>query len=270
MPFPASDLYPSPSVFPGAGDVVVPELPSVPDEPEPLQPVTPESLSPCALRLYRQVQHLEIGDPDRGLTAEEVGYPWATICAAIARPIEPLYDLLLGGDSPMSALLDVENGPDWLLPFQANFTGAPLDGNPSPVELRMRNLARSARQRHRTEAMVAAVREEMHRLIVAAGGTPPVNGVTVVVKERAGSAYRQNVATWLSETPDAVPDGEGGYTSEALARAVKRAGVGGIVYETRVIVGGDFGTLAATHADFAEVAEDFDTFADVAADPSQT
>jgi hypothetical protein len=83
----------------------------------------PFPMTPAALRLYSQVVHLEIGDPDNGLTAEECGYPWAVVCAALAAPIDPLYSILATTAHPWEIAFDLDRAPDWVLPWLGQFYG---------------------------------------------------------------------------------------------------------------------------------------------------
>jgi hypothetical protein len=235
-------------------------------------PVTPDNLSPAALRLYEQVRHLEVAVPEEGYDPAIYGYPWATVCAALATPVDDLYEMLALPDEPWTPAYDAEGGPDWSLPWLANFAGVDPDGITSMAELRARIRERPARKRGSVEALRAAVEEELRRMMEAAGLPHPLDGYHVLVIERFGGHGGIQVTTWSAETADAeeTSPGSGVYESAGVIRAATRATRGGLILSTSVITGGTWDTLLGTHTDWNDVEGDFATWQDVHDDPSVT
>lgn len=233
-------------------------------------PVTPDTLSAAASRLYESVRHLEVAIPEQGYDPEAAGWPWATICAALAAPVDDLYDALAVPESPWTPVFDAESGPDWPLAYLANYAGVDPQGVTDAAELRKRIRERPARRRGSVEALRAGVEEELRRLMLAAGLPLPADGFHVIVNERHGGATGIHVATWLAETADAVETSPGVYESAGVDRVAARETRAGLILSTSVIAGGTYDTLAATHADYDEVEADFTDYDDLHADPSQT
>lgn len=198
----------------------------------------PFALSLAARRLYGQFQQLD--DP-------EGGYPWAVLCAAVAAPVDPLYDLLASSANPWELAFDLDNAPDWILPWLAQFRGVDLAGISDPDDQRALIRTAPARRRGTPEARKAAVR-------------PFLTGAKrVILTERVGgNPYITNLATYASETPD--PD--------AVERAAKAAGPAGRQVNVSVITGGTFDALLATHASFQDVLDHFATFQAIVDDPT--
>jgi hypothetical protein len=203
--------------------------------------MAPPVLSLAAQRLYEQVAHLEVD-------GESEGWPWAVVCAALAAPIDPLYDLLFTTLRPWELAVDLDRAPDWILPWLGQFPGVAVNTALTPDLQREQIRDAEGRRRGTVPAIEATAR-------LSLTGTRQV-----IITERQGSAYRYTVATRASETPDPT-------TTERQVRAQKP---GALVMTYAVIVGGDFATLLATHTDFADVAATFATFTALRTDPSVT
>lgn len=174
--------------------------------------VTPETLRPAALRLYESVRHLEVAIPEQGYDPADEGWPWATMCAALAAPVEDLYAILALSETPWGPALDAVDGPDLTLPWLANFAGVDVEGVTSMTELRKRIRERPARMRGGPQALRTAVEEELRRQHVNAGLAVP-SEFHVVIFERYGSPTSIHVATPLAETPEVVATAYGDPTN---------------------------------------------------------
>lgn len=226
---------------------------------------TPETLAPAAARLYEQWAHLEVDG------AEE-GYPWATLAATLAAPLEPLYALLTAAELPWGVAFDPEALATALEPLEAagvlpegfaramlawvgQFAGV-LDRrelDTTGATLRLRETSGS--RRGTPGAIVGAARQRL----VGSDGTPDT--ATVILTERiGGSPYVLGVATFADETPD--PAGTERDIGEQMPA--------GRIWTYAVVAGGTWGDLFATHTDWADVLATFPTWADVLADPSAT
>jgi hypothetical protein len=191
--------------------------------------ITPETLGPAAARLYAQVSHLEIGDPENGLTAEDCGYPWATVCAAIAAPRERLYALLALPESPWQPAFDLETAEGWLLPWLANFYGVEVPSGISAEALRTRLREADARKRGTIGAMVQRAEETLEP------------GGAVYFRERDGSAYRITMGVFKSGDP-------------ALAvQRVREVKPGGVVLELEVSGAMVWGIARVAYDSWADV-----------------
>lgn len=208
-------------------------------------PVTPDTLRPAAAHLYRQFEHLEVGDADTGVTAADQGWPVATVCAALAAPIERLWELLALPEHPWQPAFDLENAPGWVLPWVANFAGIELSAGLAEEQMRDRLLRADARSRGTITAMVQAIFE-----------TLTGDRRAIIVRERDGSAYHLTVRTYAAETPDSA-------VTEARARAAK---AGGLTLDFDVIPGQDWRQVVDDYATWADVLADYPTWADVVAD----
>lgn len=162
--------------------------------------ITPDTLAPAAARLYEQWAHLEVD-------GEAEGYPWATLAAALAAPLEPLYALLTAEDLPWGAALDPDALADALEPLEAagvlpagfrlamlawvgQFAGvlsvAGLDAEGALLRLQTSSGARRGRP----------------ATIIAAASEPLTGAKTVRLLERVGSPRHFTVVTRTAETPD--------------------------------------------------------------------
>lgn len=191
--------------------------------------LTPETLKPAAAHLYAQFAHLEVGDPENGLTAADVGYPVATVCAALAAPVERLYELLALPLRPWEPAFDLDACPGWLLPWVANFGGVELPPGLSEDEVRARLRDADARRRGTIRAMVQRAEETL-----GAGGV-------VYFRERDGSAYRIVMAAYASADP------------VLTLQRVREVKPGGVVLELDVAPGPTYGLTRAALDSYSEV-----------------
>lgn len=209
--------------------------------------VTPDTLHPAAQRLYAQVAHLEVADPERDYDPEVEGWPWATLCAALAKPIEPLYDVLMGGARPWDVLFDIDDDrARFGLPYVGNYAGVRFP--PSvPVD---RYALRLARARARAVGTADAIRAEVQQFL-----PDPAATVTLVLR-MGGDAYRMRIVTYTTQTTAAA---------EAAIRARLASGEvvpAGLIWDYVVLAGqtyltaeGDFATYAGAEAAYPSYAD---------------
>lgn len=164
-------------------------------------------------RFYQQFSHLEVGDPENGVTPDQAGYPWAWFCAALAAPLDALYDLFALSDQPWDLVFDLDNVPAWVLPWLSNFTGADPSQDYGPEGNRITQQQTGNAQRGSAEALAGAVRQ-----------LPGMATARVVIRERfnpdtndTNAPYDFQVVTYAAETPDA----------DAVLRVLKTQKVGG-------------------------------------------
>lgn len=218
--------------------------------------VTPDTLSLAATRLYEQVAHL---DDDT--------HAWAAVCAMLAAPIDPLYDLVMGGDEPWAAAFDPDVAGEVLTPefalAMAPWLGQFIGVDPSSDELPL--AGQYVRLRETTNARRGTVpwlKGLIRPYLIGPDGLPA--SATVYVTERVGgSPYRFAFATLVDETPD----------QDAIVRVLTSefGDPNGCRHWTYTAIGGGtWADVAATHATWAEVATDFGTWQDVRDDPSVT
>lgn len=193
-------------------------------------------------RLYDALAPLAEGDGERG-------YALAYYCGALARVLDQLADLSRDTDDlpGWGALLDPDEVPDEMVDYLAQFIGVVIPGGVDAATARewLRNT--DGRNRGTPAAIAGAARAFL------------TGAKTVYLIERHGSPYKLTVTTWASETPDPG-------RVEAAVRAQKPAG---IVLTYSTINGGDYETLRDTHSDYSVVAELFEDYAEVRADPAK-
>lgn len=192
-------------------------------------PVTPDTLPPAAAWLYQQCKHLEIGDPDTGRSAEDLGWPWATVCRALTAPIEPLYALVAMTMRPWEAAFDVDAAPGFLLPWLSFFFGVELPQGISDDDARLRLKTADARKRGTITSMVQRAVETL-----APGGL-------VYFRERDGSAYRITMAVYASADPTLT------------VQRVTEVKAGGLVLELSVETGPTYGLARVGYTSYADV-----------------
>lgn len=202
-------------------------------------------LSLAARRLYDQHEHLEIGDPSAGLTAEQCGYPWAWLCKALAAPIDPLYDLLAGTAVPWEAAYDIDRCPAWCLPWLGQFYGVDVRG--VAEDLARATIKDAPARRRGTRPGLEALL--LRHLTVAAGGSP-----YMAINERAlGDAYRLAVRTLADQTDDPV-------ALEAAIRAEQKPG--GVTLDYAAINAPTYADAEALYDTYAEAEAAHPTYED--------
>jgi hypothetical protein len=198
-------------------------------------------LSAAAQRLYDQVRHLEVDQPEQGYSVETEGWPWATICKALAAPIDPLYDLLALPRHPWQPAYDLDAAPDWILPWLAQHEGVDLPPGLTPDEQRAWIRDAGGRRRGRPESIRTAARNTL------------TGNQYVFLKERDGSADVMTLVTRTSETP-------GPAFTLAKARAQAPAGLQAfnhVVTDVRIYLevgaagGGTYAGAAALYGNYA-------------------
>lgn len=186
------------------------------------------------------------------------GYDFANFLTALLADAQPIADLVRDdpntGAVGWSALVDVDRAPAWALPWLAALVGVVDNPGLSDAARRLRIREMPGQRRGTVGAMMGAARQHL----IGPLGTGA--SATVYMSERAGSAYRLNVSTFVSETPN--PD----LVEEALMEA-KPAG---IVLNYQTIGAGTWADVLATHADWQEVLDDFDDWEHVLTDPTHT
>ena len=222
--------------------------------------VTPDTLSLAARRLYAQWEQYEVD-------GEAEGWPWATLAAACAAPIDPLYDLLAGPDSPWAPAFDPELAAEVLSPefaaeilaWVGQFVGVRRRQDLPPAGQRIRLMETSNARRGSPAAIVGAARQHA----IGPDGTPET--ATVILLERVGGdPYHFAVTMYASEVPDAAA------TIRAIDEqtpAGRRGSDPADRFDFNLVVGGTFATLSAFFGTFDAAADEFATFADMAANP---
>lgn len=177
------------------------------------------------------------------LAGEDDANAWALakFCAALGVMFQPIEDVSSDtAEGPgWSAVVDVDRAPDSWLPWLAQFVGVTVVPGSTPAEQRVRIKGTDGFSRGTPDALRAAL-------------APTLTGSkTVYFRERdAGDAYRLEVVTVASQTPDAA-------ASEAALRAQKP---GGIVLAFRTTTGQDYEEIATqgTYADVRDLYPDYE------------
>ena len=136
-----------------------------------------------------------LADRTAPLAPEDGAHGWAhlVLCEGMMRGLQRVADIYDPPDPipPGAPLLDPELCPDWALPWLAQLTGARIPDGTSPEDARTVISSVSGWKRGTPDALRAAAG-------LALTGTK-----TVYFRERdAGDAYRLEVVTLTSETPD--------------------------------------------------------------------
>jgi hypothetical protein len=222
--------------------------------------ITPGTLRPAARRLYDQWEQWEVD-------GEAEGWPWAVLAAACAAPIEDLYALLAAGPTPWAPAFDPELGAEVLsaeflerlMPWVGQFLGVTHRADLPPAGQRLRLLELGAKAVGSPGAIVAAARQRA----TGPDGTPDT--ATVILVERiGGEAYHFAVTMYASEVPDPAATVR---DIEAETPAGRRGSDPETLFDFNLVTGGDFDTLTASFATFADVTAAFATFDELTANP---
>lgn len=183
-------------------------------------------------------------------------YAYAWFCAARAAMFDLVADIVDRGDGRpgYTVLFDPDECPAAFLPWLAQFVGVTIPPGLDEAAARLRIKETDGFRRGTPAALRGAARQ----FLVGPGGDG--SSATVYLTERAGSAYQLRVATLTSETPD----------SARVLAALLEQKPAGLTLTYSVITGGDYDTLAGTHADYDELVADFTDYDDMAADPAHT
>jgi hypothetical protein len=222
--------------------------------------ITPDTLSRAASRLYAQWSQYEVD-------GEAEGWPWAVLAAACAAPVDDLYDLLAGGETPWAPAFDPELAAEVL---SADFAAAVLGWVAQFIGVRRRDELPAAGQRLRLmqtsgarRGSAAAIAGAARQRAIGPDGTPDT--ATVILLERVGDdPYHFAITMYASEVPD--PAGTLRDIDEQTP-AGRRGANPADRFDFNLVAGGDFSTLTGAFATFADVTAHFATFDAVTADP---
>jgi hypothetical protein len=189
--------------------------------------------SPYGERLRERTQPLALDDAS-------YGFAHAYLCEALSRPFEEVQAIFdpEGDVPPIAPLLDPELCPDWALTWLAQFVGLHPPAGYSPDTIRTLIVSASGFARGTPAAMKAAA------------GVYLTGSKTVYFRERDGSAYRLEVLTLASETPDAAK----------VETALRNGKPGGIVLSYRVVNSWDYQLMTETGGTYAEQSAAFTSY----------
>jgi hypothetical protein len=193
-----------------------------------------------ALRPYRH------GDGD------DNGWILLHLCEAAVRTVQKASDALRHDDqgSGWRRMLDPDRSPVWALDWLRQHVG--LDRFPPDfTEQQKRDMIRDSPRFRRGTA----------QMIRHAAGLHLTGTKTVYFNERHGGTRRYRTATLESESPD---------PQRVLDELAIQKPATFLWTHEFIEAAGNYDALESTHADYTEVAADFDTYADVLADPTQT
>jgi hypothetical protein len=176
-------------------------------------------------------------------------HPLLDLAEACIGGLQALEDLIRDDDDGpgWSKIMDPDRAPREWLPWLAQFNGRRIPQG--LTEQAERDYIKGVGQTHMgtPAAIVAAAQQRLT-------GTR-----TVFLSERSGSAYRFQVATVTSETPDPV-------ATEKDIRAEKPAG---LVMTYSTVDGDDYATLAATHTDYNQIASLYTYYYEIPLEPDR-
>jgi hypothetical protein len=190
--------------------------------------------TPLGARLRERTQPLADDDA-------RYGFAHAYLCESLATPfleVQQIFDPE-GDVPPVAPLLDPDLCPAFALPWLAQLTGMTLPaGTP---ENAARELIRN----------VGGFRRGTRRSIQAAVGAYLTGSKTVYFRERdAGDAYRLEVVTIASETPDPA----------AIQRALELSVPGGIVVSYRTTAAWDYQQMTTEGGTYAQQSAAYATY----------
>lgn len=226
-----------------------------------MPPVTPQTLSRAAARLYEQWEHLEVD-------GEAEGYPWAVLAAALARPIDGLYDMLAAAEHPWAPAFDPELAAELMEPEHAallfdwlgQFVGVKPRSDLSAAGHRLRLSETGNFNVGTPGAIVGAARQRA----IGPDGTP--ESATVILVERiGGDPYHFAVTMYASEVADADATKR---DIDAQTPAGRRGTDPATRFDFNLVTGGDYATLTASWPTYGDVSAAFATYADLTAHPS--
>jgi hypothetical protein len=207
--------------------------------------VTPATLHPAAQRLYDNVAHLEVADPETGYDPQSEGWPLATLCAALAKPVEVLWDTLMEGMRPWEPLFDLDRTRDELLPYLGNYAGVRFPPN-VPLDRSRLRLQRIAAQSRGT---LPAIKAEVQQFL-------PDPDARVDIFERVGDEDHMTIVTYVAQTP---------ADAEAMIRQRLESDEvvpGGLIWTYEVRGGQTYAEAEALYATYADAEAAFATYSD--------
>jgi hypothetical protein len=189
--------------------------------------------TPTGARLRERTQPLAPDDAS-------YGYAHAHLCEAIGRMLAQVAQVFdpEGDVPPFAPLLSVELCPDWALPWLAQLVGVRIPAGLSPDDARS------------LIADVAGFSRGTPAALRGAAELTLTGDKMVWFRERDGSAYRLEVVTRVSETPDPVQ----------TERALLAQKPGGIVLSYRTVAGWDYQQMTTDSTTYAQLALDWSTY----------
>jgi hypothetical protein len=190
--------------------------------------------SPWGARLRERTQPLQPDD-------DQYGWAHAILCEALAQPFLQVAELTDPEDPmpPWGPLFDVDSCPAWALPWLAQAVGAVVSADVDEESARASIKAVAGQAAGTTRSMYSAM------LPTLTGDAP-----TVFFRERDGSAYRLEVVTLTSETPNPT----------ATLNALLMFKPGGLVLAFRQVVGWDYQAQTDAGGTYAQQTTKFSTY----------
>jgi hypothetical protein len=198
-------------------------------------------LSQWALRLQERTQPLQPDD-------EQYGWVHGILCEALARPYEQVAELIDPPEPypPWGPLFDINVCPTWALPWLAQAVGIRLPAGMDDATARVLIVSSAGHKAGTVDAIKAAIQATL----VSARPPAPAQ---VYFREREGSAYRLEVVTLNSETPDPA----------LTLSAIIAAKPGGIKLTYRNADGWDYQAMTTQGGTYAEQSAMYATYADL-------
>jgi hypothetical protein len=211
-----------------------------------MSPGAPFEMSSFGARLRERTEPLAPDD-------ERWGWAHAILCEAMALPFKEMADVIDPPDPypPWSPLFHIDLCPIWGLPWLAQIVGVRLPPGLDDAQMREAIVGLSAQAQGSPSALRVAI------------GLSLTGSKTVYFRERdAGDAYRLEVVTLASQTPDV----------EQARRNLISQKPAGIILSFRTTAGWDYQALrdSPTYLTYANVRDtpDFDNYSDFLAGPN--
>lgn len=175
------------------------------------------------------------------LAYDDANHDWALLifCEAWAGPLQLVKDLVGDGSRVSWAnLIDIDTCPDEALPWLAQLVGVVIPDKGS-----------STSDADYWKAVRAYIKTTPGFLrggvaaIVTAAQQYLTGTKTVIVRERAGSAYKLNIRTRTSETPDSV----------LVLNAILQHKPAGIVLDYNTVTGADYQSVYTGYAAYSNL-----------------
>jgi hypothetical protein len=189
--------------------------------------------TPIGARLRERTQPLAPDDASNG-------YAHAHLCEGIGRMLAQVAEVFdpEGDVPPFAPLLDPALCPAWALPWLAQLVGVRLPAGTSESAARAMISDVAGFARGTRAAMTASIAPLL------------TDTKTVYFRERDGSAYRLEVVTLTSETPDPV----------AVEAALRSQKPGGLVLSYRTVASWDWQQVVVEQASWATAKATYSTW----------
>lgn len=195
-------------------------------------------MSDWGARLQERTQPLAPND-------DQYGYAHAILCETMAQPFLQVAELIDPPDPlpPWAPLFSVDLCPTWALPWLAQLVGVRLPVGLSETDQRtfIRSVSGNA------TGTVASIAAAVNSTLVSSS---PPDPPTVFIRERDGSAYRLEIVTQTSETPDPAN----------TLRVVQAVVPAGIVVSVTQVVGWDYQQLRTEGGTYAQLKTKYTTY----------